>query len=159
MVAAPSCQIASLAQPPGAGLMWTQLSSLSGSMRGRVELVAEGSNLSELPLQESRLQEGETGEVRLYFSRELSQDELNRLQTEILTRGATLTGPITQVSRVVIIPFQKQLGPLAIIALAVAGIVGATLLGWQLLGEGTSVWPWLLAGGVLLIFLATRKRA
>ena len=119
-----------------------------------------GSNISALPDYETYFQEDDKGELRLYLDNPLNQDELNQLEHELRSAEVTLTVPITQDARMILIRFQKTISPLTTIATAVSGIVGTGLLGWQLSKEplGVPWWIWVAAGGAVL-YLIFRKPA
>lgn len=119
-----------------------------------------GSDLSSLSSYETYFGEGDIGELRVYLDRPLYQDEIDRLQTELLSQGVTLTAPITQDARILLIRFQKQIAPLLIIGGAIAAIV-AGILGWQIFKGtqvGIPVWVWIV-GGLSLAYLLFREPA
>ena len=118
-------------------------------------LVAEQvtSNLNEVPQYESSYKEGDTGELRLYLSQDLTQIQIDDLEKDIVSKGVILTKPITQDARVLIISFQKAIAPLLIIAGSV-GIIAIGILGWQIwksTSYGVPVWVWgLIIGGIII---------
>ena len=131
-----------------------------------MELIGEylGQDLSLLPNYETYLSEGDRGEVRFYVDRQVSEEKIQELQDSLLSEGVTLTEPISQIARVLLIKFEKRLAPLAIIAIVVGGIIaaGAGLLGWQIWKTtqmGIPIWVWVVAGGALLYLIFTSKPA
>ena len=120
-----------------------------------MELIAQGSALSSLGSYENLFQEGDKGEVRIYLSNSLSEVQVANLNSSIVNAGVLLTHPIEQVSRIIVIPFQKAFPPLAIIAAIIASI-GAIILGWQLLRDTTRTLltiAIIAGGGLLLLWL------
>ena len=107
---------------------------------------------------EYRFREGDTGELRLYVKQSLSQEDIERLESEIRSQGVVLTAPIVQDARVIVIKFQKAIAPLLIIA-GVVGTVVVGLIGWQLFkdGLGLPLWAW-IAGGVVAIYALSRRK-
>lgn len=125
-----------------------------------MKLIGENlsSGLSSLPGYEAYYKEGDIGELRLYVSQPLSDETIEQLESEIISKGVYLTEPIAQDARVVIIKFKKTIAPLLIIAGAIAAI-GVGLLGWQifkLTALGVPIWAWIVGGGALL-YLVLRK--
>jgi len=126
-----------------------------------MNLVAEQLNndLSQIEHYESSFNEGDKGEIRFYFDRNLTWDEIDQLEQEIIGQEVVLTAPVRHDARIVSIRFQKAIAPLLIIALAIAGI-GASLLGWQLWTEplGVPWWVW-ITGGAAVLYLLFREPA
>ncbi len=122
-----------------------------------MNLIAEGTNLSELEACESLLSEGQNGQVRLYLDRSITPLELQQVEDTIVGQGVVLTQPIQAAETIMVISFQKAIAPLAIIVGAV-GLVAAVVLGWQLMSNflGIPVWMWLVGGGLLVWALARR---
>ncbi len=128
-----------------------------------MELIAESltGNLETLSQYESSLAEGARGEVRVYVSQDLEQQQLDDIENQLLTKGVVLTGHVVQDARTVIIPFQKAIAPLLIIGLIVGGLglIGSTVLGWQIfsdpLGFKLLGIPWYVwgIGAVALMYL------
>ena len=119
-----------------------------------MELISQGLELKELPEHEDKLREGDRGEVRLYLSESISQDSLQQLQDNILSQGVTLTEPIKQDARIVVVRFEKRIAPLLIIA----GIVVVGIVGWQLLKEAAKipVWMWAIGAIALGVYLVRK---
>ena len=129
-----------------------------------MELIAEslGNNLSNLSDYENKFSEGALGELRIYLDRPLYQNEIDQIEYDIRSQGVILTAPIVQDARVLVIKFKKAIAPLAIIAIAVGGIlaVGAGLLGWQIWKStqlGVPLWAWLIGGAALVYLLFTSE--
>jgi len=118
------------------------------------ELIAQGENLNELPNNEDKFSEGDRGEVRFYLNESLSQPALQDLQDKLLERGVTLTEPIKQDARIVVVRFEKRIAPLLIIA----GIVVVGIVGWQLLKEAAKipVWMWAIGAIALGVYLVRK---
>ena len=110
-------------------------------------LLGEGISISHLPQMEARLPEGSTGELRLYLENPVTQSEIDTLQENL---SGVLTGPIHQVSRVLIIPYRKSFGPLLLIIAALA-LIPLVVLGWQLFKslQNIPLWVWLAAAGLV----------
>lgn len=120
------------------------------------KLVAESltGNMAELDNVETQFNELDTGEVRVYVDRALTDDELQQLDTEIRKQGVTLVESVFQDARVIHINFQKRIAPLLIIAGVIgtflAGITG--VLGWQIWRTskvGVPWWAWVLGLGAM----------
>ena len=121
-------------------------------------LIAAGQDINELPQYESTLEELDKGEVRFYLDHPVSEDVLRSIEEDITSQGVILTGPILQDAGMIIVPFQKALAPLLIIAGAVAAgiVVFAGVLGWQLFSWMSQVpwWAWFLVGfGTLFVLV------
>ena len=114
------------------------------------ELVAQGSDLSELPKYESLFSEGDRGELRLYLEQPATQEELQEMQDI----GVVLTEPIAQDAGVMVIKFEKRVAPLVIFA----GAILVAVVGWQLLKTVSEVpiWAW-VAGAIGVVMLLRRK--
>jgi len=127
-----------------------------------MNLIAEGTDISELEKQEPRFAEGEKGELRFYIEKSLTKEQLNQLEQDILAQGVYLTEPIKQDARIIFINFEKRIAPLIIIGGAIiAAIGGAAFLGWQLSKAplGIPWWLWVVGGGALLYLLFRTKPA
>ena len=124
-----------------------------------MELIGEhlGQDLGDLESYEVYFGEGSKGELRFYVENPLSLETIEQLEAEICSQGVYLTGPIEQVSRVVIIPFEKRIAPLLIIA-GVVGAVVVGLLGWQIWKMTVLGIPlWVIGiGGIALLYLLFR---
>ena len=119
----------------------------------------QGQELATLDRYEYLFAEGQKGELRLYLSEGISMDTISELEQVILSQGVVLTEPIRQDARVVVIKFQKAIAPLIIIGLAVAAIIGAGLLGWQLFTALGKIPWWAWAVGIFGVgFLMLRRR-
>ena len=123
-----------------------------------MKLVAESlsGNLDTLASYEP-FNEGDTGELRVYLEKTLSQEEIVKLETKICNQGAILTEPLVQDARILVIKFKKAIAPLPIIAGVLAGIA---VLGWQLFSETTPIplWAWVLGGFVIGYTVLRRKK-
>ena len=127
-----------------------------------MELIGESlsNNLSNLSSYEVYFKEGDTGELRVYLERSLYQDEMDCIQTEILSQGVILIAPVTQDARILVIKFRKTIAPLLIIGGAIAAIVIGTI-GWQLLRTETAgipLWTWITGVGFILYTVSRRKK-
>jgi len=125
-----------------------------------LKLIGEnlGQDLSTLSQYEAYFNEGDTGELRVYLDRQLSQDEINQLEYELCSQEVVLTEPIAQDARILVIKFQKAIAPLLIIGGAIVAIVGV-VLGWQifkLTQWGIPLWT-ILIGGAALFYLLFRE--
>ncbi len=130
------------------------------------ELVGESlsSDLTDLSQYETQYSEGDTGEVRVYLDRQLTDEALRSIENNIRSQGVVLTGPVTQDVRVLVIPFKKAIAPLAIIAIVVGAValVGSTILGWQIFKSvkaGVPLWVWGVGGAALLYLILSSKPA
>lgn len=124
-----------------------------------MKVVAEGLEVNKIAEYESLYGEGEKGELRLYVDRQLSENEIASLETQICNQGVTLVEPISQEAHILFVRFQKLLVPLAIIVAAIAAI-GVGVAGWQLLKEplfGVPWWVWMIGAGVLTYMIVKRK--
>jgi len=122
-------------------------------------LVAEGKEINEMSPVSELFTEGETGEVRFYLDRNLSQYEIEYMQDDILSQGVVLTEPIIQEHNILVVKFQKTLWPLLIIGGAVTAITG--LFGWQIFKSvqaGVPLWVWGV-GGAAVLYLLLREPA
>ena len=124
-----------------------------------INLVAEGlSNNISLDRYETLYREGDTGELRAYLERPLYQEEIEDLQSSITGQGVTLTAPVEQDARILMIKFRKAVAPLLIIGLAVTAIVA--IVGWQLFKSvtpGIPLWVWVITG-MTVAYVSTRKK-
>ena len=118
------------------------------------ELIAQGQNISDLPKSENEFAEGDEGEVRLYLTENISEEQLQKLQDDILEKRVKLTEEIKQDARIVVIKFRKEILALGTIAIAALVIVGL-IIAWQLLKAAAAIpiWVWALGGIGLGIWL------
>jgi len=125
-----------------------------------MELVAEGTSLTDLSSLDSMFKEGETGVVRIFLTDDMSVGDIAELERQLVEEGVVLTAPIAQDARVLEIHFQKASFPLLIIAALVAGAALVGIFGWQLFSGLSKVpwWAW-MAGIFGLGYLALRKRS
>ena len=123
-----------------------------------MNLIAEGGTLEELSSLDSLYGEGETGKVRIYMDRNLSDIELVGLETQLVEKGVTLTEPIRQDARILEINFQRTSLPLLIIA-GVVGTVIVGVIGWQVFSAIGEIPWWAWAVGIFGVgFLMLRKK-
>ena len=130
------------------------------------ELVYEGRTIDQADIlaAESVLNEGDKGQFVFYTDGVLTDGQVSRLTQEIISQGVILTGPITQESGIIVVPFQKALAPLLIIGLAVGGVLllGTGLIGWQVfrsVQQGVPLWVWAVGAGALLYLVFTSEPA
>ena len=129
-----------------------------------MKLVAEqlGNNITSIAVHESAFAEGDKGELAVYLSRPLTQDDIFSLEQNILSQGVVLTEPIAQDSGILVIKFQKAMAPLLIIGIAVAAVAISVsgVLGWQifkLTPEQASVQLWSILGLAFAYWLFKNK--
>lgn len=118
-------------------------------------LVAEQltQSLGEVPQYESKFSEGDTGELRLYLTQDLSQIQIDNLESDIIGKGIVLTNSVVQDARILIISFKKAMPPLSEIKESISKIGGQFIIGWQLFKDekwGMPLWAWALIGGALI---------
>ena len=138
-------------------------------------LVAEGYTIEELENNNDLVQPGESAEIRVFFDHDLSPDEIESIEIELLDRGVSLMGPITYGSRTMVIPFENGqvpgsgIGLLPLVPIvAIAGALGITsIVGWQIFKDdvtdmlkaplGIPIWVWAIGGaGIVLLFLSRK---
>lgn len=127
-----------------------------------MELVAESLGMDMATLQEldAKMPEFQTGEIRFYLHRSLTQSEIDQLTADITAEGVYLTAPIVQDAQILVVSFQKRVAPLLIIT----GFVIATVMavgGYQVFLSavyGIPLWVW-IAGGVLLLYMFAKSDA
>ena len=115
-----------------------------------MKLVAQGEEVQYLGSVERLFQEGESGEVRLYLNRTLSEPELTNLRQDIKAKGGVLVGEIRQVGGIASIRFRKEL---PFLLLLVPLLAGAGVVGWQVLKPETTGSILLIGAGVALLAL------
>jgi hypothetical protein len=129
-----------------------------------MELIGEQitGDLSTLSTYQSRL--GDVGEVRIYLDKPLSQEQIDKIQNDIISQGGVLNGDVTQDAGMLIIPFVNTVNPgigalpILLIVAGVVAVVAGGILGWQIFqassDTGIPTWVWVFAGVFLLYKLA-----
>ena len=125
-------------------------------------LVAEQltNNLDEVPQYESKFNEGDTGELRLFLQSDITQTQVNEIEWDIISKGVILVDHVVQDARMLIIRFQKAIEPLYLISSSI-GLIVNMLVGWQIYktsGVAIPSWLWLVSAGVLLIALGSIRK-
>jgi hypothetical protein len=125
-----------------------------------MELVAENltSDIGSISTYESKYNEGDTGELRVYVSQPLSEYQVQEIEKNILSQGVVLTSPVQYGNGMLIVNFQKAIAPLLIIGGIIAAIV-AGVVGWQIFKTtqmGVPIWVWCI-GGVAILYLLLRS--
>ena len=131
------------------------------------ELVAQGYTVGELELAEQYVQPGNNAELRVFYDRELSPDEVEMIESELFYQGIELTGPVTFASGMLIIPFKKSspegIGFAFVPIATVASIIGGgSIFGWQLFSDGVDdtmdkIFKITIVGGAVIIGLIAIK--
>ena len=122
-----------------------------------MKVVAEGTQLKDITENEALFSEHDMGELRLYMTEKLSDENLSKIEDDIIKSGVILTEPITQEAHILSIHFQKAIAPLLIIV-GVIGAIGVGVAGWQLLKlENIPWWVW-VGGGLMGLMLLIELR-
>ncbi len=119
-------------------------------------------NTTDIAVLENKFASGDIGELRLYLSQDMTDDELKLLEDNIKSKGVILTDPIKEDAKTLVIRFQKASDPLVAITDSLSSL-GIDFSAWQLI-KNTMVssiptWLW-VAGGLsllLILYLALRK--
>ncbi len=121
---------------------------------------ATGTNLLDLPRCDRFLEEYDEGEITFGFDRPLTKEQLIQLKQE-LEGKIVLTGPIYQTydPPQVIVPFRKEIAPLAIAALAVAGLGVGGFAFWKLSSLVITPRPGWAAGGIVAVLAGVAASA
>lgn len=64
-------------------------------------------NLSDISNLESNLKEGESGEIRIYLKNDLSQEQLNLIENDLVSKGVKLLDHVYQDANILVIKFIK----------------------------------------------------
>ena len=108
-------------------------------------VIAEGRTLEELTGTQA-----EGGEIRFYLESALSDDKLQSLYNDIVSKGVKVT-EFTQVSRILVIKGSPIQG-------IVESVKGINILGWQLLQEPSiPAWMWLSGLAAFVYLFRGRK--
>ncbi len=122
-------------------------------------------NTTDITVLENKFITGDVGELRLYLSQDMTDDELKSLEDNIKSKGGILTEPIKEDARTLVIKFQKASDPLVLITDTLSSL-GINFSAWQLIKSGTNstvssipTWLWVAGGLSLLLiwYLALRK--
>jgi len=124
------------------------------------QFLAQSNSIYDLAEVEAYLVETQRGQVVFDLDRLLFPEEVAAIQDTILSRGVTLTAPVTQSQDGrLTVSFEKRLPPLVIIGGVVVAVVGG-VLGWtvyQTVVAGVPLWVWVLGGGALVYLIATSE--
>jgi len=119
-------------------------------------IIAEGTNIESLLQYDNIFTKGTKGELRLYLKDEISQEQVQQFQNEISIGNVHLLESIGYVSKVMVIKFEKGIDTFLIIA-GTAGLLGMSIVGWQLFKKVISVVSLLVVGGLTYLFLRRKK--
>jgi len=128
-----------------------------------MNLIAEGTNISEVNSYAPQFENGSTGELRLYFDRSLTEGEIASLRQSLGTPETQITD-IQHDSGVVSVKFQRVVQSVGQILLIGTILIGG-FLAWQLL-KGTvdfmeqlgKLAPYILGGLALWLLLGRKKQ-
>ncbi len=117
------------------------------------QLVDKGTMSDDISRAEVHFQEGDTGEVVFFTTRELFDYELQAIENRLVDQGVVLNGLVLYSNRMLVVPFRKAIAPLIIIGLAVGAIISG-LMGWEIfktVKAGVPTWVWI--GGAILVLI------
>ena len=118
-----------------------------------LQLLAQGSSISELNLLGEPLPRGSAAELRVYLGDSASGETISGLESALCVSGIQLRCPIQQAAGIISVKWEVKEGQLGAIATCVSESLGEELP-WQLFTESPSVgWviPATLFAGVLLL--------
>ncbi len=123
------------------------------------------SNIQDIANFEGKFSEGDVGELRLYLTENLTDEQLKQLTSDIQKRGCTLTELIKQDAKVLVIHFVKLSNPLIAITDSLAS-QGIKTVGWQIIKDtmnvkllGLPLWLWGIGGiGIISMVMLSRNK-